>query len=448
MSRRTDPPPGARLAAVDELEVVVEKLVAGGDGLARWEGVPVFVPRSAPGDRLRVRITERRPDYGRAEIEEVLEPGPGRREPPCPFFVRCGGCDLQHLEDGLQVELKAAAAVETLERLGRLDLPEAPEVVAGDPWAYRLRTQLHVTPGRDPASGPAEAPAVGYFQRGSHELVPVDRCPILVPELEELLPGLPALLERASSDEGARTGPPRRLDLAAGDHRAVTAAPVVEGLPHGEVSTTVGGFTYAFDARSFFQTHRGLLERLVSVVLETDRDGDRDRSPEEGVAGRQGGGPESPPADEEEAPPAADTAYDLYCGVGLFALPLARRYRQVVAVDGDRVAVRYARRNARRNGLGNVRVEGVRVESWIQELPERAARVVVDPPRGGLHRRVVQTLLERLPDRITYVSCHVATLARDLRRLTASYEVTRVTLLDLFPQSGHMEAVVQLVRSG
>lgn len=419
MSRGTAPPPGARLAAVDELEVVVEKLVAGGDGLARWQGVPVFVPRCAPGDRLRVRITERRPDYGRAEIEEVLEPGPGRREPPCPFFVRCGGCDLQHLEDGLQVELKAAAVVETLKRLGRLELPEAPEVIAGEPWAYRLRTQLQVVPGSEPASGPAKAPAVGYFQRSSHELVAVDRCPILVPELEGLLPELPGLLERAS-EEGARRGPPRRLDLAAGDGGGVSAAPVVEGLPHGEVTTTVGGFTYAFDARCFFQTHRGLLDRLVAAVLPPD------------------GGPGETPG----------IAYDLYCGVGLFALPLARRYRQVVAVDGDRVAVRYARRNARRNGVGNLRVEGVRVESWIPELPEGAARVVVDPPRGGLHRRVVEALLERLPDRITYVSCHAATLARDLRRLTAAYEVERVTLLDLFPQSGHMEAVVQLVRAG
>ncbi|MFP3941698.1 MAG: class I SAM-dependent RNA methyltransferase, partial [Thermoanaerobaculia bacterium] len=287
-----------------------------------------------------------------------------------------------------------------------------PEVVAGDPWAYRLRTQLNVAP------GPAEAPAVGYFQRGSHDLVPVDRCPILVPELEELLPGLPALLGRASSGGEGRRGPPRRLDLAAGDRSTVTAAPVVEGLPHGAVSATVGDFTYAFDARSFFQAHRGLLERLVAAVLGVSPD------------------------------PAAETAYDLYCGVGLFALPLARRYRQVVAVDGDRVAVRYARRNARHNGLQNVLVEGVRVESWIQELPEGAARVVVDPPRSGLHRRVVQTLLERFPDRITYVSCHVATLARDLRHLTESYDVERVTLFDLFPQSGHMEAVVQLVRSG
>jgi 23S rRNA (uracil1939-C5)-methyltransferase len=409
------PPPGARLAALDEVEVTIEKLIAGGDGLGRFEGVPLFVPRSAPGDRLRVKIVERRPDYGRAEIVALLEPGPGRREPPCPYFVRCGGCDLQHLEDRLQVELKAAAVVETLERIGGLRLPAAPEVVAGEPWAYRLRTQLHVEPPGRVADAPGgeDRPAVGYFARGSHELVAVDRCPILVPELEELLPRLPATLEQAERL-------PRRLDLAAGEAGAVTSAPVVPGLPHGEVTMAVAGFELAFDARSFFQTHRGLLDRLVAAV----------------VAPPTAGGA-----------PAGDVAFDLYCGVGLFTLPLARRYRRVVGVEGDGVAVRFARRNARKNGLENVAIEAVRVESWIDRLPAGVDRVVVDPPRAGLHPRVGDALLAKKPAAITYVSCHAATLARDLRALGARYRIEGVTLLDLFPQSGHMEAVVQLSRT-
>jgi len=413
------PPPGARLVTVDEAEVRVEKLIAGGDGLARFEGVPLFVPRSAPGDRLRVRITERRPGYGRAEIVEVLEPGPGRREPPCPYFVRCGGCDLQHLEDPLQVEAKAAAVVETLERLGRIELPGPPEVIAGDPWAYRLRTQLHVSPNVAPAR-PADRvegrPAVGYFERGSHDLVAVDRCPILVPELEALLPGLPGTLAEAAEAAGGR--PPRRLDLAAGDGGAVTSAPVVPGLPHGEVTVTAAGFTYAFDARAFFQTHRGLLDRLVEAALGPEGEG------------WTGG-----------------TAIDLYCGVGLFTLPLARRYAQVIGVEGDRIAVRFARRNARANGVGNVQIEGVRVESWVADLPEGADRILADPPRAGLQPQVRRALLDRPAARLTYVSCHAATLARDLLHLTRAYRLESLTLLDLFPQSGHMESVVQLIRT-
>jgi 23S rRNA (uracil1939-C5)-methyltransferase len=419
------PPPGARLAEVEELEVTIEKLVAGGEGLARWEGVPIFVPRSAPGDRLRVHLTDRRPDYGRGEIVEIVEPGPGRREPPCPYFERCGGCDLQHLEDALQVRLKAQAVVETLSRLGRIGPPENLRVIAGDAWGYRLRTQLHAD--RPEAE---TRPRVGYFARGSHDLVPVDSCPILVPELEDLLPGLPGRLARGS-DEAER--PPRRIDLAAGDGGRLSAAPVAGDLPHGEISIEVGGFTYRFDARCFFQTHRGLLGTLVETALG-----------ESGPAAAEKGG----------------AAYDLYCGVGLFTLPLARRYRTVVGVEGDRLAVRYARRNVRaatsaRPGarpagstgsteLGDVEIEGTAVESWVRRLPEGVDRVVADPPRAGLKGPVLKALLEKRPRWITYVSCHPAALARDLAKLVRIYRLDSLTLIDLFPQSGHMEAVVQL----
>ena len=380
--------------------MTIEKLVAGGDGLARHQGVLLFVPRAAPGDRLRVRLVERRPDYGRAEIVELLAPGPGRRTPPCPYFERCGGCDLQHLEDSLQVRLKAGAVAETLERLAGVALPSL-EVLAGEAWGYRLRTQLHVAPRPEPGGG---AVAVGYHARGSHELVAVDRCPILVPALEALLPELPRLL-------GER--PPRRLDLAAGDRDEVTSAPVVPGLPHHEVETAVGEAVYGYDARVFFQAHRGLLGALV----------------ERAVGGWEG-----------------EQAFDLFCGVGLFTVPLARHYGRVVAVEGDATAARYARRNARRNRAGNVAVVTRALESWVRELPAGAARVLVDPPRDGLARPLRRALRERPPARLTYVSCHPATLARDLRELDAAFTVESLTALDLFPQTGHMETIAQLVR--
>ncbi|HXO41331.1 MAG TPA: TRAM domain-containing protein, partial [Thermoanaerobaculia bacterium] len=193
----------SRLALVDEAEVTIEKLVVGGEGLARLEGVPIFVARAAPGDRLRVRLVERRPDYARAAIVEILEPGPGRRPDPYPELSRTGICDLQHLDDALQPHLKAAAVRETLQRLGRIELPPRIEVVAGPPWGYRLRTQLHAEV--DAVTGEVR---VGYHARGSNELVAVTRCPLLVPELESLLPELP---ERLAGS------PHRRIDLAAGD---------------------------------------------------------------------------------------------------------------------------------------------------------------------------------------------------------------------------------------
>jgi tRNA/tmRNA/rRNA uracil-C5-methylase (TrmA/RlmC/RlmD family) len=386
------------LAGVEELEVSIEKLVAGGDGLARHGGVPLFVPRTAPGDRVRVRVVERRPDFGRAEVVELLAPGPGRRTPPCPHFTECGGCDLQHLDDRTQLRLKVEAAVETLRRLGRLDLPPPAEVLAGAPFGYRLRAQLHT-------ERLGDGVAVGYHARGSNRLVPIRVCPILTPALETQAV---TLARRLGADA------PARIDMALGDGGAIDTAPPVAGLHPPALSRRVGAFDYDFDARCFFQGHAGLLEALVDRVV--------------GAA-------------------SGEIAVDLYGGVGLFALPLARRYRRVVMVEGDRIAARYAKRNARHAQLANLEVVPWAVESWVVEgLPLDADRVVVDPPRTGLVVPVRRALLLKPPRRITYVSCHAAALARDLAALSGLYAIESLRFVDLFPQTGHLETVVELAR--
>lgn len=384
-----------KLARLEEVEVVVEKLVAGGEGLARVDGVPLFIPLSAPGDRLRVRVVERHADFGRARIVSILQPGPGRRIAPCPHFETCGGCDLQHLDDERQSVLRAQAALETLHRLGRLDrLPEA-VLVRGRAWGYRLRTQVRT----EPTEGGV---AVGYFARGSHTLVAIRVCPILVPELEATVTGLSSLL-----------GPdaPRRLDVAAGDESRITIAPPIEALPRGTVTRRVGRWDYEYDGRAFFQAHAGLLGDLQRIVC-----------------GRESG----------------ELAVDLYAGAGLFTLPLAARYRRVIAVESDRVAARFAARNARANGADNVEVVALSAETWAKSIPSSADRIVVDPPRMGLPRPLRRALIGARVKHLTYASCHPATLARDLRDLLAVYSIRSLTLVDLFPQTGHIETVVQL----
>jgi 23S rRNA (uracil1939-C5)-methyltransferase len=381
----------------DEIELEIEKLVTGGDGFGRVEGLPVFVARSAPGDRLRIRVWQRKPDFARGEVVAIVRASPERRQAPCPYFERCGGCDLQHLEDAAQVRHKVAATRETLERLGGVAWPESVNVVTGPMWGYRLRARLHLE-----AAPAGEPPSIGYMELGSHQLVAIDRCPILCPELEQMLRVLPAEIEGA---------PPQRLDIAAGDDDAITVAPPLAGRGGGPVSRRISGWTFWYDARCFFQTHGDLLADLIETVV----------GPWEG-----------------------ELACDLYAGVGLFGLPLAARYRKVVAVEGDRIAVRYHRRNLRENRIRSVEVISQAVESWIVKLPEGVDRVVVDPPRMGLGPAVREGLLSRRPARITYVSCHPAALARDLRALSAGYRLESLTLLDLFPQTGHMEVVAQL----
>jgi 23S rRNA (uracil1939-C5)-methyltransferase len=386
-----------RLAELDEIEVRIEQLVTGGDGLARFEGIPIFVPMSVPGDHLKVRLVKRKPHFGRAEIVEILAPGEGRREAPCAHFADCGGCDLQHIEDSMQSTLKAEATRETLRRLGGIELPGEDRVVSGEAWGYRLRTQVH-------AQVDENGVRVGYRKRKSHELVPVESCGVCAPELEQAILDLPEHLVPSS---------PSRIHLALGDEGAVTVAPVIEGLPHGEVQMTIGDFEYAYDARCFFQGNRHLVGELVNEVV-----------------GEWTGA----------------KAFDLYGGVGLFSLPLARRYESVLLVEGDAVAARYARINARRNKVADrIEIEHRAVESWLDRLPAGADRVVVDPPRTGLSYRARRQLLVGHPRRITYVSCNPGILARDLKELTELYVVEDLVQFDIFPQTSQMEAVVQLV---
>jgi 23S rRNA (uracil1939-C5)-methyltransferase len=323
-------------------------------------------------------------------------PGPGRRTPPCPHFATCGGCDLQHLEDRRQLAYKVAAVRESLTHIGKISLPEVIPVVAGDAWGYRLRAQLHT----DTTERGLE---VGYYARGSRDLVPIDCCPVLAPELEKLVPALPDLL---------RDQPRPRVDLAVGDGDKVSSAPPVDGLPRGPIKLTVGAFTYRFDARCFFQGHRGLLPELVAQVI----------GPWEG-----------------------ERAFDLFAGVGLFTLPLAERYGRVVAVEGNRIAARYAQQNVgAATGIGRVSVENLALESWIEAFPEDADRAIVDPPRAGLPLRVCAALIAKRPRILTYVSCHAATLARDLRELQRGYRIESIRFIDLFPQTGHLETIVHL----
>lgn len=366
----------------DTIEVHIEKLVYGGDGFGRVDGQAVFVPGTAPGDIVRARVVERKKGFIRAEPVELLEAGPGRREPPCPLFGACGGCQLQHVDYATQVAAKGEFVRETLTRIGRLEMP-GPVLVHAAPdheLGYRTRATAHVARAR-------QGRLFGFYESRSHRIVDVPSCPLFVPELD-------AEWQRAREPGGMPRGV-TEVEIAAGDE------------------TTVGGVRYRFGAGTFFQVNRFMLDALV-----------------EGAIGREPGG---------------RLALDLYAGVGLFAIPLARRFERVVAVEGNQRAADYARRNARENGAPNVEVVVEPVERWLAGAAEGADLAVLDPPRTGLGRDGAAALARLAPSRIVYVSCDPATLARDARVIVdAGYTIESVEAYDLFPQTYHVEAIAKL----
>ncbi len=394
-------------------DVTIEKLVAGGDGLARVEGQVVFVPFTLPGEEVRLELASRRRSYAAGEVRQVLRASPHRVEPPCPVFGTCGGCAWQHIDYAEQLRLKTALAAEALARVGRLrpeELPPAwtggggaggPLPAASVPYGYRNRVRLH----RDGRG------RLGYLRRGSHEVVPVRGCPIAVPAINAFLAAAPA---RPPAGRPMVAPGKDRFQLFGYEDRVA-----VEGEAAAEpLRVTVLDRPIEFQVETFFQSNLGLLPRLVSAAVR-------------GLSGRR--------------------ALDLYSGVGLFASFLADSFEQVIAVEENPLSLSYARRNvpAARSGAGH-RFHAARVEAWLRAYPagEEPDAALVDPPRAGLSAEVVRLLIERRPRRLSYVSCDVATLARDLGRLLAGgYRLGELELFDFYPQTAHLEAVARLERS-
>lgn len=389
--------------------VTIEKLVYGGDGLAHIGTQAIFVPFAAPGDQVRVRITEVERNYARAVIEEIIEPSPARRTPPCAHFGVCGGCQLQHLDYAAQLETKVAFIRESLRRVGRIDWSDDIPMRAAAEFGYRSRAEIKVSLD---AEGRAQ---IGYFRAGTREVHEVSDCPILLPAARRELQRLhsePHLIPRDAT----------RVFLTAGDESVIVTPGSGENSRAAELDALgtahqrIAGIDYSFGVRSFFQANRLLVEELVNVAIGDAR-------------GR--------------------LAVDLYAGAGLFALQLAGRFEQVYAVEGNRLAAGHGQANARANNTGNVRYEAISVEAWLKYKAAAAGRpdlLLLDPPRAGAGAQVIERIASLAPPQITYVSCDPATLARDLRLLlNHHYRLTSLTALDLFPQTFHVETVARLI---
>jgi 23S rRNA (uracil1939-C5)-methyltransferase len=386
------------------MEVRVEKLVYGGFGLAHHDGLVLFIPHAAPGDRLLVKPVQEKRGYVIAHIEDILEASPHRRTPVCPHYQDCGGCQLQHLTYEAQLEAKLGFIRESLGRIGGLEWTDEIPPICGQELHYRLRAQLKV--GRE-----GSETRLGYFRAESHDLCAIDSCPLLS---ERLNMAIPQLLQcTAERLEGMKT-----IDLVEGDGGQIASHPTLDGFGSDNVQISVGDISYCIDGQAFFQVNRFLLEEMISAVVSGER---------------------------------GQRAVDLYCGAGFFTIPLARSFEHTIGVESNSHAIRLAANNAGRNQLEGVEFSRAPVEDWLKErgsLRGEVDLVVIDPPRQGLTRKIIRGLGSLCPNRITYVSCNPATLARDLRHLcTEGYTISSIGAIDLFPQTFHIETVAKLQRN-
>ncbi len=401
-------------------EVSITAIAAGGDGVGRLaDGRAVFVPRTAPGDRVALRTdrVKMHRHFARAEPESVVTAGPGRVEPVCPHYTddRCGGCQLQHLAYDAQLAAKRRIVGDALRRIGKLDVPDPEIVEAIEEWRYRAKVSLAVSRARTAGFHRYDRPGAVF---------PLVDCHIadlrLMALWRELRPRLGLLPERTTRITLRLDREGRRHVLVEASGEPWQAERLRADLPDGErvvcwwqppegAARVVAGPATGFPATAFEQVNPemgALARRWVADQL-----GD--------VAGR--------------------VVWDLYGGVGDTAVLLQERGAQVVSVDADEQAVDWARRR----GIAGIRYIAARVEDALTTLPEPAA-VVLNPPRAGLHWDVTLRLTGAPVPRVAYLSCDPATLARDLSRMSVNYRIVAIRAFDLFPHTAHVETAVIL----
>jgi 23S rRNA (uracil1939-C5)-methyltransferase len=428
------------------MQLTIEKLVYGGDGLARLPadqrgpGKTVFVPFSIDGEQVEAHIVEQKAGFARGRLARVLQPSADRVEPDCPYFAQCGGCQYQHVRYTRQLEAKSAILLETLKRTAKIQLQCELSVHPSPEWNYRNRTRLKLqaTPEF----------ALGYYKFRSHELLPIEQCPISSPLINRAITKLwgagragtmPSEIREIEffadhADERLLVEVYCQADAAkkAGQKIAETLAQILtvigvvvfEQPPANQMveAKQVARFgetallyetklaRYRISAGAFFQVNRFLIDELVGMVIK-------------GASGK--------------------FALDLYAGVGLFSTVLARSFAQVFAVEASQTS----HSDLRENAPPEVKAVLATTEQYLGQVSLRPDLVVADPPRGGLGEGVIRELGKLDAPKITYVSCDPSTLARDLRLLVGmGYHIADAHMIDLFPQTYHIESVFHLVR--
>lgn len=443
------------------VEVAITDLSDTGDGVGRWHDRVVFVPDTLPGDRVWVRLVRVKPQYAYGKLHELIVASSHRIKPSCIVADKCGGCQWQHISYEYQLVAKQNLVIQALERIGGfISPPVAPVLAAPSPLHYRNKSTY---PLGVSATGQVQA---GYYQKGSHHLINLNQCPVQDSRLNPLLAetkqdfqqrGWQLYDERTGRGQvrhlalriGRRTGEmlltlvvkdwnlpgitaqaqewldrypqlvgvslnrnPERTNTIFGDQTRC-----IVGQPH--LLEQFAGWQFQILPDTFFQVYTEVAELLLQVITEQlNLQGD-------------------------------ELLVDAYCGIGTLTLPLAQRVRQVIGLEIQKEAVEQAQRNAKLNQIHNVAFQVGLVETLLPQVNCIPDIVLLDPPRKGCDRTVIEALLRASPRCIVYVSCKPATLARDLKLLCQSgqYSLTKVQPADFFPQTAHVECVAFLIRN-
>ncbi|MDY6780951.1 MAG: 23S rRNA (uracil(1939)-C(5))-methyltransferase RlmD [Cyanobacteriota bacterium] len=444
----------------DLVELDIVDLSDSGEGVGRAEGRAVFVPQTVTGDRVLARLVRLKPQYAIAKLHQLLTPSPHRRRPRCIVADKCGGCQWQHVSDDYQRQAKQEQVVQALRRIGHFEHPPVETILpAPSPLGYRNKATYPLGVG---ASDNVQA---GYYRAGTHQLVNLNRCPVQDSRLDPLLAEIKLDIQQAGwsiYDEKTHSGQLRHLSLRIGRRTGEMLLTLVcrdGALPgvgdrarewlqrypglagvalnfnprrtnaiFGEETRCIAGQPYLreifagleFQLRpeTFFQVNTEVAEAVLEAIAQRLALG----------------------GDE--------IVLDAYCGIGTFALPLAQRAKQVLGIDIQDASVQQARQNARLNAIANVHFLTGTVEGQIAHLEAIPDVVLLDPPRRGCDRAVLDALLSLLPPRLVYISCKPATLARDLHFLCQSgrYRLSCVQPADFFAQTTHVESVAFLER--
>ncbi|MBL1177932.1 23S rRNA (uracil(1939)-C(5))-methyltransferase RlmD [Pantanalinema sp. GBBB05] len=440
------------------VEVTITDLSDRGDGVGRYGQRVVFVPDTVTGDRAMVRLVRVKPQYAYGKLHELLEASPHRIRPRCIVADKCGGCQWQHVSDEYQQLAKQNQVIQALERIGGFQSPPVePLLPVAEPLGYRNKVTYPV---RRSQSGQVQA---GYYQKGSHDLINLNQCPIQDQRLNPLLAEVKQDIQTRHwgiYDETKHRGKIRHLGLRIGRRTGEILLTLVAtdanlagieeqaedwlarfpGLVgvllnlnpdrtnaifgsetycvagQSDLQEEFAGLTLQIRADTFFQVNTEQSEALLQVILEQ--------------LNLQG----------------SEIILDAYCGIGTLTLPLAKRVKQAIGVEIQPEAIEQAQLNAELNGLTNVTFLTGAVEQVLPELEVQPDIVLLDPPRKGCESAAIEALLQIQPPRIVYVSCNPATLARDLKQLCATgvYQLNRVQPADLFPQTAHVESAAFL----